>query len=405
MDLQELIIIKEGKALLKVPNPEKYRRSDGVYEPSWAPVFYNPRQALNRDLSILALNVLATLSGFSSLRVLDALAGSGVRALRYYLEVPNVSLAIANDIDMEAFTVIKENIKLNNAEHAVKACKLDANAFMYLWKSMGRTFEFIDIDPFGSPAPFVKSSLWCVRRNGAVGYTATDTAPLSGVKWVAGSRKYDVRLIKTDIPHEVGLRVLLGYICRRAAEIDRFIEPLVTFAKHHYFRTIIHVRKGANKASETIDKCLGYLMYCKKCYYRETVLINDIPRDSLCPFCGGRLVAVGPLWVCNMFHRDFLDRMLSLIRSSEYEYLPTRQDSQELLELLVMESQVNGLAYNVSSPARIKKVNMPPTNAVIDCLRSRGLRASRTHIDGQLIRTNASWADFVECVVSDYRSR
>jgi len=401
--LPELIIVREGKATLKVPNPEKYRRSDGVYEPSWAPVFYNPKQILNRDLSVVALNALARLSNFDEFRVLDALAGSGVRALRYCLEVPNVSLAIANDIDTEAFTLIKENIKLNNAEATVRACRLDANALMYLWKSLGKTFEFIDIDPFGSPAPFVRSSLWCVRRGGAVGYTATDTAPLSGVKWIAGSRKYDVRLTKTDTPHEIGLRVLLGYICRRAAEIDRFIEPLVSFAKYHYFRVIVRVGKSASKASEVIEKCLGYLMYCRRCYYREIVPTSDIPRNSLCPFCNGQLIAVGPLWTCNMFNEDFLNNMLSLVESSEFEYLPTRQDSRELLKLLIAESHVNGLAYNISSPARVRKVNMPPRDAVIECLRARGFQASQTHVGGQLVRTNAPWADFVECVVNDCR--
>jgi len=396
--LQELIVIKEGKATLKVPNPEKYRRSDGVYEPSWAPVFYNPRQILNRDLSVVALNALVKSSNFSELRVLDALAGSGVRALRYYLEVPNITLAIANDIDVEAFTLIKENIKLNSAEPTVRACRLDANALMYLWKSLGKTFEFIDIDPFGSPAPFVRSSLWCVRRGGAVGYTATDTAPLSGVKWVAGSRKYDVRLTKTDIPHEIGLRVLLGYICRRAAEIDRFIEPLVSFAKHHYFRTIVRVGKSASRASEVREKCLGYLMYCKRCYYREILPVDNIPHNSICPLCNGRLVAVGPLWICNILNTEFLVKMLGLTNSPEFEYLPTRQDARELLELLITESRVNGLAYNISSPAKVRKVNMPPTDNVIECLKAQGFQASRTHISGQLIRTNAPWTDFIKCV-------
>jgi len=403
--LQDLIVIKEGKALLKVPNPGKYLRSDGIYEPSWAPVFYNPRQVLNRDLSVLALKTLIKLSSFSDLRVLDALSGSGVRALRYYLEVPNISLAVANDVDVRAFSLIRENIKLNNAESVVKAFKLDANALMYLWKSLGRTFEFIDIDPFGSPAPFVRASLWCVRRNGAVGYTATDTAPLSGVKWIAGSRKYDTRLIRTDIPHEIGLRVLLGYICRRAAEIDRSIEPLITFAKHHYFRAIVRVMKGASKASEMIEKCLGYIAYCKKCYYREIVPREEILRTPLCPSCGGQLTIIGPLWICNMLHGVFLNQVLDLIKSSEHDYLPSKQESRKLLELLSKESQVDGLTYNVASPARVRRVNMPPTDTVIMCLRSQGFQASRTHIGGQFIRTNASWTEFVKCVVNDYRSQ
>ena len=89
LDVEDYIVINEGKARLKVPNPRKYVRPDGVYEPSWAPVFYNPRQVFNRDISTLALKVLVKTFPHP-VKVLDALAGTGVRAIRYALEVPEV---------------------------------------------------------------------------------------------------------------------------------------------------------------------------------------------------------------------------------------------------------------------------------------------------------------------------
>ena len=53
-------------------------------------------------------------------RILDALSASGLRALRFAKEVPNVASVLANDFSKDAFKAISENIRLNNVEHIVQ---------------------------------------------------------------------------------------------------------------------------------------------------------------------------------------------------------------------------------------------------------------------------------------------
>ena len=52
--------------------------------------FYNQKSVLQRDLTVLALRTWLHQRQAHDAVVLDAMAGSGVRALRYLLEVPQV---------------------------------------------------------------------------------------------------------------------------------------------------------------------------------------------------------------------------------------------------------------------------------------------------------------------------
>jgi tRNA (guanine26-N2/guanine27-N2)-dimethyltransferase len=47
------------------------------------------------------------------LRILDALSASGLRAIRFALEVPNIELIIANDFSEQAVKTINKNLELN----------------------------------------------------------------------------------------------------------------------------------------------------------------------------------------------------------------------------------------------------------------------------------------------------
>ena len=91
------MVSSEGKARLHV---------DGEH-------FYNPKQLLQRDLSVLALQQHAAQSGSRSLTLLDALCGGGVRAIRYLLEVDHVSAVVANDVDARATRATAVNVELS----------------------------------------------------------------------------------------------------------------------------------------------------------------------------------------------------------------------------------------------------------------------------------------------------
>ncbi len=64
--------------------------------------------------------VLSGLFFQTGIRILDALSASGLRAIRFAKEVPNVSQVIANDFSTNAVETMTSNAIDNNVEHIVK---------------------------------------------------------------------------------------------------------------------------------------------------------------------------------------------------------------------------------------------------------------------------------------------
>ena len=111
-----------------------------------------------------------------------------------------------NDWNPKAIDLIRENTEMLGLNTEVT--RGDANALM-----SSRKFDAVDIDPFGTPAPFVDSAARCARNYLFV--TATDTAPLCGAHLKAGMRRYFSHPRNTDAtPRSVSGRCS-GFICAR----------------------------------------------------------------------------------------------------------------------------------------------------------------------------------------------
>ena len=54
------------------------------------------------------------------LKILEALAASGLRSIRYALEIPSVGTVVANDLSKEAYHSICRNIQHNQVQEKVK---------------------------------------------------------------------------------------------------------------------------------------------------------------------------------------------------------------------------------------------------------------------------------------------
>lgn len=134
------IQISEGSVKLKIPDPKKYKLT------AKAPVFYNPAMTLNRDISVLLCKVLKPES------VVDLLAATGVRGLRIKKEA-KVKNVYVNDANPVAVSFIKKNAKLNKLKVSIYG--LRAHEFLATrYKLKHKKFDYVDIDPFGTPTPF-----------------------------------------------------------------------------------------------------------------------------------------------------------------------------------------------------------------------------------------------------------
>jgi len=154
-------------------------------------VFFNPRMSLGRDLAVLFAGSFFPKG--KQVRVCDAMTGSGVRAVRYVLESPNVASVVAADRDPEAVKVAQRTIQLNGLDGKVAVTESDSNSLLF--EHLQDRFDLIDLDPFGSPAPFFESALRATEDGGIIAATATDMGPLAGARPAACFRKYGARVV------------------------------------------------------------------------------------------------------------------------------------------------------------------------------------------------------------------
>ncbi len=387
--------VREGLAELIVPDPNAYRRPDGVYEPSWAPVFYNPRMAFNRDVAMVFARAYARLRGLEGITVVEPLAGTGVRALRYALEAN--ARVYASDIDSDAAYLAKLNVELNRVADRVRVVRADANRFMEQLREEGVKPTIVDIDPFGTPIPFLDSAIHLLRGRGVLAVTATDTAPLSGTHLKPLRRKYDVIPARTAWEKEQAVRILAGYVLRRLAAHEYGGRVLLAYYADHYVRVYIEVRRGAGRADETLEQ-LAYGAWCPTCNY------TGYTRDLIntCPYCNGRTLIVGPLYAGPLCRQEIVEAMLS-----EAKAMPWLTEGGRLLKLLTVlkeECSIVKPYYRLDKLCSMLRRSMPRVSEVVEGLKQMGYAASRTHFDPRGFRTNAPHAIVVKLVYELSRS-
>jgi tRNA (guanine26-N2/guanine27-N2)-dimethyltransferase len=151
------------------------------------------------------------------------MGATGVRGLRIAHEC-GIPVTI-NDHNPQAIELIERN--MGHVGCSVELLRRDARALL-----SERRFDAVDLDPFGTPAPFMDAGARGARRYLFV--TATDTAPLCGAHLKAGMRRYFARPMNTEYHAEVGLRTLLAFVVREVIKYDRGIEPLLCFSREHF---------------------------------------------------------------------------------------------------------------------------------------------------------------------------
>ncbi len=374
-------IVTEGLARICVPNPDLYRRSDGVYEPAWAPVFYNPAMVENRDIATAMLRALAG-EGYEVRIAVDAMCSTGVRGIRFLKEVPCIDRAILIDVDENAVKLSRMNAEINDVSGRVEILRADCREYLYMAKRLGLRLDYVDIDPFGSPAPYTQAAIECVRNGGVVAFTATDLAPLEGKYPKKLFRRYGVLGKQCAVSKHLAIRNLLAYIARVAATVDRYIEPIYSYYYRHYIRIYVVVKKGKNKAYEMLEKCLGVVNYCPRCGYWA---FSKVTLDR-CPVCGESIDNIVGTWICDSARLSIANKVANVVKRFEWY----SSSSQQLAEAISKEIEVgNVLPYRISLIARVAKCNMPKPSMVVEELRSLGYKATRTYEYPDGVVTNA----------------
>ena len=230
--------IEEGSAKLRVSVEKKISKK--------LEVFYNPVMKFNRDATIAVLDAV----GKKEMQIGLPLSGSGIRGIRILLENKNIKAIHFNDYDAKAVKNIKNNLKLNKLDKDKRVFVHQKDANQFLFESTG--FDYIDIDPFGTPNPFLDLACKRISRNGILAVTATDTAPLSGTFPKTCKRKYWADPLRNEEMHEIGLRILIRKVQLVAAQYDKALTPIFCFSKDHYMKIFFSCEKGKQRVDKII---------------------------------------------------------------------------------------------------------------------------------------------------------
>lgn len=384
-ELGPLQLVEEGKARIYVPLLEAYRDEKGHIDPARAPVFYNPRMIASRDLAVAAIEAYVRGRRLSQIKLAEPFCSTGVRGIRYAIEVDEVLKVVMGDISKKAITLTKINVKLNNINAKTEVLHCEANMLLSIHAKRSERFDVIDIDPFGSPAPFIYNALRALKNEGLLAVTATDLPPLFGIYPLACRRKYLSIPLRTDYAPEVGLRILLGFIAREAAKLEAGIIILLAYYMDHYLRVYTLIRKGAKEADKALDQ-LGYILHCNKCGWRgvQSGLIPDTIES--CPICATKLRKSGPLWLGSLGDVGFLTRLRQEIINRDY--LRERKRLLKLVDKILQEVSIRTpFYYTVSELAKYLGINEVKPRMLVERLRSNGYKASLTHFNPKGVKT------------------
>jgi len=376
--------IREGKVKAVVPKLKAFMTQPSDYAPSKVPVFYNPVMELNRDITVLAFQAYQRLVN-RELSVCDPLTGSGIRGIRFAAEIHGVKKVVVSDINERSLKLANHNVELNGLQERVAVKHKDANCLLSCHGAPRKRFDVVDIDPFGSPVPYLDSAVRAIRNNGLLAATATDLAPLCGVHAKPCIRKYGGKPLRTEYCHELAVRLLAGCVATVAAKQNIGVRVVFSHSSDHYIRVYAQISYGAKKADASI-KSLGYVLHCFNCSHRETANTLSARFFEKCPECGAKMDWAGPLWLGKIFDAQFCELITQECRRKAFR---NSGKISKLAALAKDEAEAPATYFVIDKISNKLSSSVPSVVAMLKILRDNGFVAIPTHFNSRGVRTNA----------------
>ncbi|KAG2480593.1 MAG: tRNA (Guanine-N(2)-)-methyltransferase, tRNA (Guanine26-N2/guanine27-N2)-dimethyltransferase [Nitrosopumilales archaeon] len=368
MQTAEFLEIIEGKTRFLVP-----AGSINEKVPPKDPAFFNPKAKLNRDFSIIAYS--AFLKNFDGPKIfLEGLSGIGARGIRVANELSNVEQVIVNDLNPKALELAKKSASLNNLQN-FQTSENEVCRFFSTFSKKGERGTIVDIDPFGSPAKYIDCGIRATMHGGILSTTATDLQVLHGLFRDACKRRYGGVPVKTEYSNEIAIRLILGCIRVIAARLDIEIIPLFVETDLHYYRTYVRILNRPDQ-----NENIGYILHCKTCGNRK--VINE--QEKSCEICNGSVDLAGPLWIGQLFEKQFLETI-----KDEIPNYTVDKNCEKVISKSILESEKPGTYFTLDEIASKMKVSPLRLDRAISKLESNGFVASPTSLNPTGFRTNA----------------
>ncbi|XP_062845736.1 tRNA (guanine(26)-N(2))-dimethyltransferase isoform X2 [Trichomycterus rosablanca] len=339
------------------------------------------------------------------LRVLEGLAASGLRSVRFALEVPGLKCVTANDFSAKAAELITRNASYNNVTHLMEAKNRDASMLMYEARGRNERYDVIDLDPYGSPAGFLDAAVQAVSEG--------DMAVMAGNSGETCYSKYSSVSIKSRYCHEMALRIILHSLDQRANVYQRYIEPLLSVSVDFYIRVFVRVRTGQAKVKNSASKqalvynCVGCGAFHLQRMGKKTCQGKNMkysaatgpPVKENCEHCGQKHQLGGPIWAEPIHDVEFVQKVLSAVSGNPSRF-GTSKRIEGVLSMVTEELSDVPLYYVLDQLSSTLHCNTPSMLQFRSAVLNAGYRVSLSHACKNAVKTDAPAAvlwDIMRC--------
>ena len=379
-----------------------------------------------------------------SFRILDALSATGLRALRYAKEIPMATSITANDLSHSASASIKLNVEYNRVSDKVIANTGDAIEHMRRAASRGPDspglYHVIDLDPYGTAAPFLDAALQAIVDGGLLCVTCTDSGVFASLGYLEKTySQYGGLPLKGAHAHEGGLRLILHAIATSAARYGIAIEPLLSLSIDFYIRVFVRIHRSPAEVKFLASKTMMVYNCDVGCgawsiqhfarlkekkakngdiFYTHTSALAP-SANVLCEHCGFKTHQAGPMWGGPLHNPRFIQRILDMLPSLDTSIYGTIPRIEGMLSLALHENlddagtpvigpksipdrpipTINPVArsnhpffFHPSSLARVLHCVAPSDAALRGALKHLGYRVTRSHTKAGSMTTDAPWS-------------
>ncbi|OAA54843.1 N2,N2-dimethylguanosine tRNA methyltransferase [Niveomyces insectorum RCEF 264] len=368
--------------------------------------------------------------GLPDIRILDALSATGLRALRYAHELPFGVAVTANDLLPAATASIRRNVTLNGLTDKITVVQGDALAHMYTVVAKDLTalagtetdrprhhhqhgkhayksekYDVIDLDPYGTAAPFFDAALQAVRNDGGLlCVTCTDAA-------VWASQGYPEKCfalyggvpMKGSHSHEAGLRIVLHALSTAAARYGLAVTPLLSLSIDFYCRVFVTVARaparvkfhaGRTMVAYNCDQGCGAwatqpLLRTRPTpnkrgtgtFYKYTFAAAPTATPH-CDHCGTKMHLAGPMYAGPLHSAAFVQRILADLPSASTDVYGTTDRIRGMLQTALEELVETAPVAEAAASADADAVDEEAAGQPDGKRKKNKMRAERNHENG-----------------------
>ena len=150
----------------------------------------------------------------------------------------------------------------------------------------------------------------------------------------------------------------------------------------HYYRTYVKVLNRPDQQEN-----IGYILHCKNCGHRKITL----EQEQECELCKLKISIAGPLWIGNIFNKEFIQDMLLEVQNLEVDKI-----CEKNLHKCLAESEMPATYFTIDEIASKMKSSPPKLENAILYLQKNNFVASVTSFSPTGFRTNAKITEIME---------